>query len=63
MTRFFDLMKAKLDFEPVLHWTNLLTFPGWLSPSRGREMPPRHGGIGPIQKALPTLKAHPYIVP
>ena len=26
--RFFDFMKAKIDFEPVLHWTNPLTFPG-----------------------------------
>ena len=28
-------MKAKLDFEPVLHWTNPLTFPGWTEHSRG----------------------------
>jgi hypothetical protein len=37
MTRFFDFMKAKLDFEPVLHWTNLLTFHGWLSIAEARS--------------------------
>jgi len=30
-------MKAKLDFEPVLHWTNPLTFPGWLSLAEARS--------------------------
>jgi hypothetical protein len=35
MTRFFDFMKAKLDFEPVLHSTNPTDIPRYAEHSRG----------------------------
>jgi len=31
----FRFYESEIDFKPVLHWTNLLTFPGLTEHSRG----------------------------
>jgi hypothetical protein len=31
----FRFYESEISFEPVLHWTNPLTFPGWTEHSRG----------------------------